>query len=68
MSTYGKKINGVIEFAPYNYQAEDGTWIINFHLNKKALRKHGYKVLSEEEINEALGIEGIQGENTDVTD
>jgi len=51
MSIYGKIIDGKFEEAPVNFKTENGI-IINFNLNKKMMKKYGYKAFTEQEIQE----------------
>ena len=46
---YYKEQNNKLIPAPVNFQTENGV-IINFNLNKKALKKYGYRDYSAEEV------------------
>ena len=44
---YGKISNGELVYAPKNYETEDGSLILNFNKDEKALKKYGYKQVVE---------------------
>lgn len=44
---YGKISNGELIYAPTNYEIEDGSIILNFNKDEKALKKYGYKQVVE---------------------
>lgn len=44
---YGKISNGELIYAPTNYEIEDGSIILNFNKDEKALKKYGYKEVVE---------------------
>lgn len=56
MDKYYKVIDGKLVEAPVNLWSENGV-IMNFNVNKKALKKHGYKIFSAEEIAEYISTE-----------
>jgi hypothetical protein len=48
MTKYGKLQNGAIIYAPKNFILEDGSTILNFDINEKALLENGYKSIEDE--------------------
>ena len=48
---YYKEQNGKLIAPPVNFQTENGV-IINFNLNKKAMKKYGYKDYTQEQIEQ----------------
>lgn len=51
---YYKEQNGKLIAPPINFQTENGV-IINFNLNKKMLKKYGYKQYTQQEIQALNG-------------
>lgn len=40
---YGKLKEGVLSYAPINYELEDGGLIVNFNVSKELMEEYGYK-------------------------
>lgn len=56
---YGK-INGKgVEYAPINYETEDGNLILNFNKNEQLMTQYGYKMVFEQIPEYDMNIERI---------
>ena len=56
---YGKLNGEGVEYAPINYETEDGNLILNFNKNEQLMTQYGYKMVIEQIPEYDINIERI---------
>lgn len=56
---YGKMNGKGVEYAPINYETEDGNLILNFNKNEQLMTQYGYKMVIEQIPEYDMNIERI---------